>query len=371
MSFLKNIKITNFRNHQYFERSFSKQFNVIIGQNGVGKTNILEAISLLSNSKGIKNAKNKEIMKDGVFPWGVNASFENEEGKEVTIGTAFTREKESESEKRIIKINGEKISKQSQLLEYVRICYLTPKLEQLFLQPKNIIREYLDSLVSIFIPEHTDLLGKYNYFKSERLKLLQSSYDLLWLKTIEKKLSEINVLIAFNRIDVIEKINNVIQGINSNQIIKKAKISIDGEVENLLINNKALSVENMIIKQLEQIRESDKKSFRSNFGIHKSEFVVILQEKNQLAQICSTGEQKALMLALTLSTAKAIEGNFVGNFSVRPIILLDEIASHLDSNKRELLFEELKSLPYQYFLTGVDEAMFDFIKDDAEFFEIS
>ncbi len=362
-----HLKLTNFRNYDFVEMDFGNKLVVITGKNGSGKTNLLEAISLLTPGRGLRNATLGTISRyDNVakqpLPWTIFSKIFNTPDQ-ITIGTG--KDTSKESDRRIIKVNGEEISNQSHLAHYFSVCYLTPQMDQTFSEGATSRRTYLDKLTGLFYPEHVKQTAVYNHARSERSKLLTSGhYDEIWLNTIEKRMAEQAVAIAAARNEVVAQLQEAIDA--SNLTFPKAQLCADGMIEHNLKNNSALECENMLQQNFKNSREEDQKNGRTTYGSHRSDFTVIHSIKNQPAHICSTGEQKALLLSITMACVRARK-NWAGT---SPILLLDEVVAHLDKQKRAEFFEELLHLNTQTFLTGTDSILFDEIKGKSQFLTV-
>lgn len=366
---IKKLKLFNFRNHFAKTFSFEKKLVVFVGNNGVGKTNILEAISFLTSGRGLKSAKLSEVLNfqnENEKTWAVFAEIEND-GISEEIGTQLSYTKETNKEKRISKINGEQISSQHELNNYVNIFWLTPDMDNVFNLGTTSRRHFLDRICEFFFPNYSDLMGAYNKLRSERLKLILKNYhnNSEWISAIEKQMVEKAVAIAFERNEAIEKLNT-----QTNKIEETAfpsfNVSVDGEIEKILLEKKAIEVEKYYSEKLFETRHEDWNSKKTNFGIHKSDFVVMNKVKNLPAQICSTGEQKAMLMSIAIATILAR----AAKTKRRPIILLDEVASHLDEKRRLELFELLKNIDCQCFMTGTDEGIFAPVIDTGQILKL-
>ncbi|MEZ5691300.1 MAG: DNA replication/repair protein RecF [Rickettsiales bacterium] len=378
---LSSLSLSNFRNYRNTRIEVSEEPVVLTGVNGAGKTNILEAISLLIAGRGLRKAKlsdidslNITLPEEAILPvvgrdyntgWTVSANIYGKQG-EVKIGTGRSFDNSENADKRIVKIDGQLTSKHSELLSHISIIWLTPQMEQLFLEGASSGRKFLDRLVFNFDPAHATCVNEYEYAMRERNKLLQfSGADNNWLSSLEKKMAASGVAIAQARISTCEHINYAIG--SSTLSFPKAYIDIIGYVEELLKDGKtALEAENMFAETLAISRRKDGESGRTNVGTHRSELLVTHVKKNMPASACSTGEQKAMMLSIILAQARsgAIWHRVV------PIILLDEIASHLDSAKRQELFEEIYDIGAQTWMTGTDQSLFMSLHGKAQFFKV-
>jgi DNA replication and repair protein RecF len=364
---INQIKLSNFRNYSFLDVCFEDKPIVITGQNGSGKTNMLEAISLLTPGRGIRNATIGAVSKydstsGASLPWSVYAEISTPEGG-ITIGTG--KDANSDTDKRLIKINGTAVSNQSELGQYFSVCSLTPDMDQTFTEGTTSRRNYLDKLTTLFYPDHSRQLSIYNHARSERAKLLATNKaDPIWLNTIERRMSEQAIAIAAARLEVISQLQHAIDTHTSS--FPKAKLSIQGYVEEALTQNKAIEAEQKLQEKLKSTRPEDKQSGRTMFGTHRSDFSAIHSIKNMPAQLCSTGEQKALLLSITMATIRARK-SWTGT---APVLLLDEVVAHLDEQKRGEFFNELLALGTQTFLTGTDTVLFNELNGKSQFLTV-
>lgn len=378
-SFVSKIKLFNFRNYDSYNISFSSKINVIYGSNGIGKTNILEAISLLSPGKGLRKVsladfKNKQInntkktlrnrLMSNLGEWFVYSEIQDKYSAMDKISTGAILKNGRYS--RILKINQKETRDQSLLNKYSSISWLTPKMNNLFNDSASTRRKFLDRTVYGIDSYHTTRVGNYEKLVRERMKLLteNSNPDKNWLNILEKEISELGVSIATSRINTINYLNKALTMFDTD--FPRAAIELAGEVERLLLkSNNALEIESIYKKYLEENREKDKITQRTNFGTHKTDIIVMYLEKNMEASSCSTGEQKLLLISLILAKAKMY------NFLNRPdnILLLDEVTSYLDESKRGKLFKELIDLDCQCFLTGTSRDAFNDLSN-ANFIEL-
>lgn len=368
-----SLTLSNFRNYEYARIETSSVPVVLTGENGAGKTNILEAISMLSVGRGLRRAKLLEL--DSLLtadrrplitaPWVIAANINGRMG-EVKIGTGRDTETVENIDKRIVKIDEKIVRGQAELARHVSLIWLTPQMEQLFSEGSSAGRKFLDRLVFGFDAEHATRVNDYEYAMRERNKLLQyGKADTGWLSVLEQKMAECASSIALARISTCEHINYTISA--SPLSFPKAYIDVSGFAEDLLKNGKsAVECENLLKNAFASYRNKDAESGRTLIGTHRSELKVTHLGKNMQAENCSMGEQKALMLSIILAQARS------GALwhGVVPIILLDEVAGHLDSIKRTELFEEIFDTGAQVWMTGTDAGLFADLVGKAQFFAV-
>jgi DNA replication and repair protein RecF len=345
---LSSLTLSNFRNYEYARIETSSVPVVLTGENGAGKTNILEAVSLFSVGRGLRRAKLSELdnLSSDNQAWAVAANAEGRMGK-VKIGTGRYTETIENTDKRIVKIDGKIVRGQAELARHVSLIWLTPQMEQLFTEGSSSGRKFLDRLVFGFEAEHATRVNDYEYSMRERNKLLQyGRADADWLSVLEQKMAECATAIALARISTCEHINYTISA--SPLSFPKAYIDVSGFAEDLLKNGKsAVEIENSLKSSFASYRAQDAASGRTLIGTHRSELKVTHLGKNMQAENCSMGEQKAMMLSIILAQARS------GALwhGVVPIILLDEVAGHLDGVKRTELFEEIFDTGAQVWMT--------------------
>jgi len=351
---------------------------VLTGENGAGKTNILEAVSLLTIGRGLRRAKLSEIDKLTPNPqpltptWAISANLIGRLG-EVKIGTGRASEAplptsplQGEENKRIVKIDGKLVKGQAELSRHTSMIWLTPQMEQLFGESASAGRKFLDRLVFSFDADHASRINEYDYAMRERNKLLSLGRgDKIWLDALEQTMAETASATALARITTADHINHTIA--SSPLSFPKAFVEARGFVEDLLkAGNSALEAENALKTVLAEGRGRDGAVGRTLVGTHRSELCVTHLGKNMPAQNCSMGEQKAMMLSIILAQARA-GSQWHG---VTPIILLDEVAGHLDAVKRSELFEEISELKAQVWMTGTDFSGFADLQGKAQFLKV-
>ena len=378
------LSLAHFRNYSAARIEVSSAPVVLTGRNGVGKTNILEAISLLTPGRGIRRAKLSEL--DAINPlplqgggsgrgpgWAISSNINGMQG-DVKIGTGRDTETyplpasplQGEEKKRIVKIDGKPARSQAELARHFAIIWLTPQMEQLFQDSTSAGRKFLDRLVYSFDPEHASRVNEYDFAMRERNRLLQNNRaDSVWLDALEQTMAETAAAIAQARLHTVQHINHAIG--QSTLSFPKAHLSVMGTVENLLnLGTADVAVEEDFKRILRNNRHQDAASGRTLAGIHRSELQVIHVIKQMPAGLCSTGEQKALLLSIVLAQARA-GAQWHG---VIPVLLLDEVIAHLDATRRRELFEEICQIGAQTWMTGTDAALFAGLEKKAQYFQV-
>lgn len=351
------LQLFHFRNHWAFQWTGHPIPVVMTGSNGVGKTNILEAISLLAPGKGLRRAKLSDMNRWGEEEkWAVYALASTHRGV-VQVGTG--RSENSSGDKRIIKVDGEVLKTASQLKNHIGILTLTPLNDRVFVDGTTSRRELLDHLVAGFDNAHTKRIAAFDQMRTSRLKLLSTygGYDRVWASTLEARMAEMAVAIAAARLEAVQRISDAL-ATHTDSPFPRPDLGLYGKVEHDLLALTALQAEEAYRNRLEQSRQSDRESNRTEFGTHRSDFLVLHGTKKRPAEMCSTGEQKSLLLSLMLATARA-RAAWQGS---TPILLFDEIVAHLDEHRRAALAMEIRDIGAQVWMTGADvESFKDFL----------
>jgi len=341
---------------------------VLTGENGAGKTNVLEAISLLVPGKGLRGADLLEMKNRQAGPedlWAVAAELETPEGTQVRIGTGLDRD----FKRRLVRIQGKEAKAHAELSQYVSCVWLTPQMDRLFVEGASSRRKFFDRLVYSFESEHATRLNRYDKTLRERMKLLQDTPnpDPRWLDALEAQLSADAISIAASRLNLVSRLSHYVARLAERQsLFPSPYISLSGWTEGEVQRMPALAVEETLKERFKASRALDRHSGKSHEGVHRSDFLVRFAAKDMPSSQCSTGEQKGMLIAIVLAHALMMQGEkgFV------PLLLLDEVAAHLDDARREELFSCLAALEAQVFFTGTDADIFTSLKAQARFFAV-
>lgn len=352
------IFLSGFRNFLSKKIEFSKSLVCFVGNNGVGKTNILEALTLLGRNGSIRGSDFEEMIFDDQISqekksqFTIFAEISDHEFIE-KIGISFS----AAQKKKNIEINGEALNtkRQSDLRNYlINFICLTPQLEQLFILGKSERRDYLDKIVSDIDPQHITRINNYQKLLRERLLILQKygtqKSGEKWLDVIETQIVELAMAIASARIEAVDFFNRAIASFSSN--FPKPKLQVIGDVEENVMKQSAVQLEEIYKNKLRENRTQDLANFKTNFGVHRSDFDAIFLEKNMSATRSSTGEQKSIMIGITLARAK-----ISATYKNQPTVLIfDEVVSHLDERRKFDLFTEVQmsQLPAFFSATSKD-----------------
>ncbi len=335
---------------------------VLTGPNGAGKTNMLEAVSFLAPGRGLRQARLADIDQRGSEKeWAVAATV-SAVGGPVEIGTG----RDASTPRRIVRINGAPVSGQGALAEFVSIVWLTPQMDRLFLDGASARRRFLDRLIFGFDAQHANRVSAYEHAMRERARLLKvGQRDDRWLSALEEAMACRGVAIAAARREMAGRLAHACAaGLGP---FPRAGIAATGHVEDWLDEGPALAAEDRLRLRLAECRTEDAEAGRTTIGPHRSDFAVTHLEKGMPAELCSTGEQKALLIAVVLADARLQ----AAERGVAPLLLLDEVAAHLDVGKRRALFEEVRTLGAQAWLTGTDRTLFADLEPYAQFFTVA
>jgi len=345
-----------------------KRHVVLTGHNGAGKTNILEAVSYLSPGRGMRRASYAKVGKsDAGGAWTVFAKIQGAQD-EVSIGTGLPETTLGLETTRRVHINGTQTKTSDELLEHSRILWLTPSMDGLFTGPAGDRRRFLDRLVLAVDPAHGRRVADYEKCMRSRNKLLSDDYpNSGWLDATEVQLAELGVAIASARQELVNLLSEVIiKNNNPNSPFPDGLVSIQGSLENEISEVSASDLEVEYLNRLKASRGLDARAGRTLEGPHRSDMIVHHRPKAMEAALCSTGEQKALLIGLTLAHTRLV-GEMHGH---APILLLDEIAAHLDEGRRAALYEMISALGCQAWMTGTDHDLFKALEGEANFFTI-
>lgn len=371
---LSRITLTNFRNYAHLSMPLTPQPVVLTGANGAGKTNLLEAVSLLTPGRGLRRARVVDMDRAVPgsanplpLPWAVIASLCMPDGDEVGVATGRDADAAVQgTDRRLVRIDGND-APQNALGDVLSVIWLTPQLDQLFLEGQSARRKFYDRLVYSFEPDHAGHVSAYEQAMRERNQLLQDRRnDAVWFAALERKMAEHAVVVAAFRLQTIERLNTVIA--QSSRDFPKATLELHGAVEDMLqAGITAVEAEGRFCELLAASRVEDGYAGRTGHGIHRTELLVFHQAKGMEAAQCSTGEQKAVMLSIVLAQARA-RALWRG---AAPILLLDEVVAHLDLKRRAELAEEILDIGVQAWLTGTDAETFGHLAAKAQFFRVS
>lgn len=352
---LDRIRLSGFRNHADSEITGTAHFNLLVGENGAGKTNVLEAISLLAPGRGLRRAALADmVMHDRPAGFAVSAELKpGGSGEPVHIGTGTLPDRPG---RRVVQINSADSSAMS-LGEWLGLFWLTPAQDRLFMDSPSARRRFLDRMVLALEPMHARHASRYEAALRERGHLLfdADEPDPRWLDAIESQVAEAGAQVTAARLRLIERLAAAIDALPPSPFARPTLNYQAGGPTDAAALAQAFA----------DSRRRDRAAQRSLVGPHRAELLVTLAAKHQPAAECSTGEQKAMLIAITLAHC-SLAGNGSGNEPPRArVLLLDEVAAHLDPLRREALFEQLRDGPAQVWITGTEAAPFAAIRDEA------
>lgn len=389
---LSRLVVTDFRSYARAEVQLDARPVVLTGDNGAGKTNLLEAVSLLSPGRGLRGAAFSEIARaDGAGGWAVAATIEagGEGGRgSVTIGTGIAAPPrnthlkgaaanepapipdEQQRRARLVKLDGQIIAGPAKLAELVQLVWLTPAMDRLFMESAGARRRFLDRLVMGFDPGHGTRANAYEKALRERNRLLTESIrDDAWLTALEEQMAEHGVALAAARIETVARLKGAIEAgaTIGTSAFPRAGLALEGTLEAALANTAAVDLEDRFRAALAAARPRDGAAGRTLEGPHRSDLLVRHTAKDSDARICSTGEQKALLIGIIMAHARLI----AARDKAMPLLLLDEVAAHLDERRRTALFDEIAELGLQAWMTGTDPNLFENLRDRAQYLHVA
>lgn len=347
---LDRITLTSFRNHPHTRLDGTAQFNLLVGENGAGKTNVLEALSLLAPGRGLRRAALTELpAQHGDGGWAVSAELTGG----VKLGSGVRAQRPA---RRLARANGAEIPALG-LAEWLSIGWLTPAMDRLFSEGAGSRRRFLDRLVLAIEPRHARNAARMDAALRERNRLLSepAAPDPAWLDGLEAQLAEAGALVAQARARLVAALGERLSVLPEAPFARPELTYHAGGP----LDAAALAAE------LAATRRRDRAAQRTLTGAHRDDLVVVMAGKGQPASACSTGEQKALLIAISLAHADLLEDR-------RPaLLLLDEVAAHLDPVRRMALFDRLRAGRAQVWLTGTELAPFDAIAGEAAVWRVS
>jgi DNA replication and repair protein RecF len=363
-TFISRLTLTNVRNHRETHLELDQRPVCLFGQNGAGKTAVLEALSLLSPGKALRGVDIAEIArKDGGGGWTVSARLEQDGEDPVQIGVGLEEGVDGKA-RRVVRIDGATATP-AKLARHVRMTWITPAMDRLFTGPAGDRRRFLDRLTLGHFPDHGSHVAAYERAMRTRQRLLEENGDKAWIAGAEIEMAKAAAATAIARANVVRRIQAAIDARPEGEF-PHADVAISGRLEMQGAENiDATDIEQGFLKVLADGRPRDKAAGRALDGPHRSDLLVRHISRDMPADACSTGEQKALLFGLMLANARALSGAGLG----APIVLIDEAGAHFDETRRAALYEELLTLGGQTWLTGTERSLFTSFGPRAQLLE--
>jgi len=374
-SWVERLQLTDFRNYASLTLRVGPSPVVLSGANGSGKTNLLEALSLLSSGQGLRRAPYPELARMGASRWAVAARLNTPQGA-FNIGTGLAEGTEDgaragRSTSRLVRIDGSNQSGSGALAEHVDVVWLTPAMDGLFTGSASDRRRFLDRLIACIDPTYRALLGQFERAMQQRNRLLADDVrDGARFAGLERIMADAGVAIAAARAASVAELCAAIEArreAGSGAAFPWAELALIGTLEADLAERPAIEVEDGYFASLGRDRERDRAAGRTLEGPHRSDLAVGHGPKELPAKVCSTGEQKALLVGVMLAHCDLVARRRDG---AAPLLLLDEITAHLDPIRRAALFDEIVALGSQAWMSGTDPDAFAALGDRAQFWRV-
>ena len=367
-AFIRRLTLSNFRSYHAAQVQLDRAGPVVLtGANGAGKTNLIEAVSLLAPGRGLRRATMEELaFSEGDGAWAISAEIEGMLGL-ATLGTGIDPPAGEESiPTRKCRIDRESVGSATAFADHLRVVWLTPAMDPLFNGPASERRRFLDRLVLAVDAQHSSRVAALERSLRSRNRLLEDAPgDSHWLDAVEHETAEVAVAVAAGRAETAKRLSAALEASRDTaREFPQAQITLQGWMEQLLPDHSAVEIEDRYRSLLKDNRARDAAAGRTLDGPHLSDLVVSHASKNIAAADASTGEQKALLIRLVLAHASLIKQ--MTGFA--PLLLLDEVIAHLDPSRRAALYDALSLLGAQVWMTGADPAAFGDIVGRAQVF---
>jgi DNA replication and repair protein RecF len=385
-----HLTLTAFRGFREFSLEIEARPLVFTGPNGGGKTNLLEAVSFLAPGSGLRGASLREVDcrlpandTSGARAWAVHARYQGCRG-EYGLGTGRDPKEDQGDlgdegngrDRRLCRIEGSNAKTQAAFAEILSILWLTPSMDRVFVERTSVRRRFMDRLATGLHPGHPSRVSAYEQAMRDRARILRGDGPAMdrperdrWLGGLEAEMAAQAVAIAASRIETAEALNAAMT--EAVGPFPRADLAIDGAVEHSLQDRPALQAEDLLRERLAAARDSDAASGVTQWGAHRSDLAVNFHGKALGsaaldAASASTGEQKALLISILLSQARLQRARR----GEAPVLLLDEVAAHLDPERRKHLYAEVLALESQAWFTGTEAELFGPLREAAQFFTL-
>jgi DNA replication and repair protein RecF len=359
---VRRLTLADFRSYAQARCEIDGKLVVLCGENGAGKTNALEALSMFSAGRGLRRAELAECARHGgAGGYAVSIELVNDDAT-TQLGHGLSVDGE-----RQFRIERAPVASARAFADHLRVLWLTPAMDGLFAGPAGDRRRFLDRLALGVDADHGARVSRLERALRNRNKLLEEgTADRRWLDAAEQEIAALGVAVAAARVETVSRLRAIIADGREGPF-PRAEVAIDGEVENRLTEASALAVEEWMRHTLAATRRRDAAAGRTLTGPQTSDLAVRHAARDMAARDCSTGEQKALLMGLTLAHARLVAA-MTGR---APLLLLDEVAAHFDPKRRAALYDELETLGGQVWMTGADPALFETLRDRATMLSVS
>jgi DNA replication and repair protein RecF len=369
---VRQLRLTDFRNYRQLRLDCDLSPVVLVGANGAGKTNLLEALSFLVPGRGLRRARLDEVCRrtrseePAPTSWAVAATLDTPDGR-LAIGTGLEPARsEASLPRRVVRIDGRPAASQTALGLHVAAVWLTPQLDRLFLDGPGERRRFLDRLVTALHPQHAGDVAAYENALRQRARLLgEGNRDPHWFTALEDTMARHGVALAANRADTVQRLDAAARlGVGP---FPRAALAMAGEIDGWIASMAALDAEDRMRAELASNRLRDAEAGTTSCGPHRSDLAVRHLDLDLPAAEGSTGQQKALLVSIALAHARLV----ALSRGRPPLLLLDEIAAHLDAERRAALFDEVVALGVQSWMTGTDADLFKPLAGRAQLLRVA
>ncbi len=369
------LNVTDFRCYTQARLNLDGRPVVLTGENGAGKTNLLEALSFLAPGRGLRWARLSEVTRIGApaHVWAVAASLDaphiSDTPMRVSTGMLPALGGGPVTERRTVRIDGASQSSSTILAQFLAVSWLTPDMDRLFAEGASGRRQFFDRLTLGFDTSHGTRLNAYERARQERSRLLRNEMsghraDPAWLDALEAAMAEHGVAVAASRCEALRRISEALEAHSGP--FPHALLALDGLLEDMLADSPAVDVEDRFRAILSAARRRDKEAGRALEGPHRSDLLVWHGETRMPAGDCSTGQQKALLISIVLANARLL-----AQTGATPLLLLDEVVAHLDAPRRAALYDAISDLGAQAWMTGTDKSLFEAMGARAQYFTVT
>jgi DNA replication and repair protein RecF len=358
-----SLTLQNFRSYESFTIEPMGENIILLGENGAGKTNLLEALSLFAPGRGLRRAKLADMLcqRSQGSTWQLDLVLHNGHN---LINLSTSGVISPHKERRTCNSFGKSEKTLNALAKYTSLAWITPQMDRLFFEGSSTRRRFIDQLGTALFAGYADMLTQYDNLVAEWSNVRSNNYEPQWLKALEIQIAALGLNLTAKRLELSFLLNDKMRQRASN--FPKAQVLIQGDVERLIASYPKDQGEALYLQALAQISPNLVEVSTPPIGPHKSGVLFHHQDKNIPANLCSTGEQKSLLLAIVLAFAELMKEYGAGV----PVLLLDEAVAHLDTARRMHLFEEIRDINVQTWMTGTEMSSFKDAKSIARFFHV-